>query len=167
MYSTVGRALARLHRLEARVAGDAIVLVLHGVGEATAAPSRVSTSWRTWKPYWRSTILSGTLPGRKPCIFTVRASFFSRVAISGLDLRDRNRNREVALERAGRVLDSLLHRIFLVGDYPQAFASGAPGAEPGYATWCEGRDSNPHAFRRWNLNPVRLPIPPLSRSAEL
>ena len=30
--------------------------------------------------------------------------------------------------------------------------------------WCERRDSNPHAFRRWNLNPVRLPIPPLSRS---
>ena len=30
--------------------------------------------------------------------------------------------------------------------------------------WCEGRDSNPHALRRWNLNPVRLPIPPLSRT---
>jgi squalene synthase HpnC len=28
--------------------------------------------------------------------------------------------------------------------------------------WCEGRDSNPHASRRWNLNPVRLPIPPPS-----
>ena len=28
--------------------------------------------------------------------------------------------------------------------------------------WCERRDSNPHAVRRWNLNPVRLPIPPLS-----
>ena len=35
------------------------------------------------------------------------------------------------------------------------------------STWCERRDSNPHAFRRWNLNPVRLPIPPLSRSSEL
>src|SRR3954469_23849257 len=31
--------------------------------------------------------------------------------------------------------------------------------------WCERRDSNPHALRRWNLNPVRLPIPPLSRSS--
>src|ERR1019366_725122 len=29
--------------------------------------------------------------------------------------------------------------------------------------WCERRDSNSHALRRWNLNPVRLPIPPLSR----
>ena len=26
--------------------------------------------------------------------------------------------------------------------------------------WCGRRDSNPHDFRRWNLNPVRLPIPP-------
>ncbi len=29
--------------------------------------------------------------------------------------------------------------------------------------WCERRDSNPHAFRRQNLNLVRLPIPPLSQ----
>jgi hypothetical protein len=28
--------------------------------------------------------------------------------------------------------------------------------------WCEGGDSNPQALRRWNLNPVRLPIPPPS-----
>ena len=26
--------------------------------------------------------------------------------------------------------------------------------------WCGRRDSNPHASRRWNLNPLRLPIPP-------
>src|SRR5690606_18703164 len=29
--------------------------------------------------------------------------------------------------------------------------------------WCERGDSNPHALRHWNLNPGRLPIPPLSR----
>ncbi len=29
--------------------------------------------------------------------------------------------------------------------------------------WCERRDSNSHAFRRQNLNLVRLPIPPLSQ----
>ena len=29
--------------------------------------------------------------------------------------------------------------------------------------WCERRDSNSHALRRRNLNPVRLPIPPLSQ----
>ena len=33
--------------------------------------------------------------------------------------------------------------------------------------WCERGDSNPHALRHWNLNPGRLPIPPLSRSAHL
>jgi hypothetical protein len=26
--------------------------------------------------------------------------------------------------------------------------------------WCGRRDSNPHNFRHWNLNPARLPIPP-------
>jgi squalene synthase HpnC len=31
--------------------------------------------------------------------------------------------------------------------------------------WCEGWDSNPQASRRWNLNPVRLPIPPPSPGA--
>lgn len=33
--------------------------------------------------------------------------------------------------------------------------------------WCERGDSNPHALRHWNLNPGRLPIPPLSRAAIL
>src|SRR4249919_3520281 len=33
------------------------------------------------------------------------------------------------------------------------------------AAWCERRDSNPHALRHWNLNPGRLPIPPLSRGS--
>src|SRR5690606_38290934 len=31
--------------------------------------------------------------------------------------------------------------------------------------WCERGDSNPHALRHWNLNPGRLPIPPLTRPA--
>ena len=29
--------------------------------------------------------------------------------------------------------------------------------------WCGRRDSNPHSLRRWNLNPVRPPIPPRLR----
>src|SRR4030095_12885578 len=29
--------------------------------------------------------------------------------------------------------------------------------------WCERGDSNPQGLPRWNLNPVRLPIPPLSQ----
>ncbi len=33
------------------------------------------------------------------------------------------------------------------------------------AHWCGRRDSNPHNFRHWNLNPARLPVPPRPRSA--
>ena len=29
--------------------------------------------------------------------------------------------------------------------------------------WCGRGDLNPHDFHRWNLNPVRLPIPPRPR----
>src|SRR5690606_7498322 len=28
--------------------------------------------------------------------------------------------------------------------------------------WCERRDSNSHGVPHWNLNPARLPVPPLS-----
>src|SRR6266852_9346745 len=35
--------------------------------------------------------------------------------------------------------------------YPHANAVSA---------WCGRRDSNPHNFRHWNLNPARLPVPP-------
>src|SRR5258708_34126646 len=54
-------------------------------------------------------------------------------------------------------------RVFLLLDFPSSLGE-AGGRTRGEATWCERRASNPHAFRRWNLNPVRLPIPPLSRS---
>jgi hypothetical protein len=36
-----------------------------------------------------------------------------------------------------------------------------------YQTWCERRDSNPHGLPHWNLNPARLPVPPLSRIKRL
>src|SRR5690348_1959183 len=29
--------------------------------------------------------------------------------------------------------------------------------------WCARRESNPHIFRYWNLNPARLPVPPRAR----
>src|SRR5579862_9958272 len=32
--------------------------------------------------------------------------------------------------------------------------------------WWARRDSNPHPFRDWNLNPARLPISPLTRWTE-
>src|SRR5882757_4694982 len=31
------------------------------------------------------------------------------------------------------------------------------------SAWCGRRDSNPHNFRHWNLNPARLPVPPRPR----
>src|SRR5581483_406055 len=31
---------------------------------------------------------------------------------------------------------------------------------PRCSAWCGRRDSNPHNFRHWNLNPARLPVPP-------
>src|SRR5277367_5070223 len=36
--------------------------------------------------------------------------------------------------------------------------------KPSFKTvlWCERRDSNPHGVTHWNLNPARLPVPPLS-----
>jgi hypothetical protein len=37
------------------------------------------------------------------------------------------------------------------------------GCSDTYKNWCERRDSNSHGLPRWNLNPVRLPIPPLSQ----
>ena len=55
------------------------------------------------------------------------------------------------------------------------FLNLAPLARPNRRTsgaiqtkhlWCERRDSNPHALRRWNLNPVRLPIPPHSLTTD-
>ena len=42
-----------------------------------------------------------------------------------------------------------------------------PGAPVSSAipSWCTREDSNLHAFRRRNLNPVRLPVPPLVPTA--
>src|SRR6266581_1129393 len=39
---------------------------------------------------------------------------------------------------------------------------GSPGYRDANAVsaWCGRRDSNPHNFRHWNLNPARLPVPP-------
>lgn len=36
------------------------------------------------------------------------------------------------------------------------------GTDPG-EKWCERGDSNSHGLPHWNLNPARLPVPPLSQ----
>src|SRR5690606_40601964 len=46
-----------------------------------------------------------------------------------------------------------------------SFADPGRGRHRG-RRWCERGDSNPHAERRWNLNPVRLPVPPLSQAVD-
>ena len=45
--------------------------------------------------------------------------------------------------------------------YHQSFKVYALGRTMTISTQCTRRDLNPHALRRRNLNPVRLPIPPL------
>ena len=42
------------------------------------------------------------------------------------------------------------------------FGAVLPRPQRGVLKWCEWRDSNPHDVNRWNLNPVRLPVPPHS-----
>ncbi len=71
----------------------------------------------------------------------------------------RNDNLELALKAFDQCLRNL-----------HATASVRPRGAPSPAirlvlilvsrhVWCGRRDSNPHGLRRWNLNPVRLPIP--------
>ncbi len=47
---------------------------------------------------------------------------------------------------------------------PVSRANAQSGAElpEHFWAWCERRDSNSHGLPHWNLNPARLPIPPLS-----
>ena len=68
-------------RFEARIPGDAEILLADGFAETPL--QRVSEHFL---PHLRAvllrTTLSGTLPGRKPCILTVRVSRFRRLSIS-------------------------------------------------------------------------------------
>ena len=76
-----GRALGERLGFEPGVARDAQILLAHRFAEALL--QRIaSTSWRTCVPYCCATTFSGTLPGRNPCILTVRASRFSRLSTS-------------------------------------------------------------------------------------
>ena len=111
----------------------------------TASPI---TSERTCGPYCCATILIGTLPGRKPATLTVFASRARRFADLAFDGRDRHGDRQAALELA------------------EGFEVGLHGRRilANFKAWCERGDSNPHGLPRRNLNPVRLPIPPLSQS---
>ncbi len=65
---------------------------------------------------------------------------------------------QLALEACGTRLGNLHRQPRSPGarHTPCRHVSGAHGRQD----WCGRRDSNPHDLRRWNLNPVRLPVPP-------
>jgi hypothetical protein len=80
------------------------------------------------------------------------------------DIGDGNDHFDTTLQRAGRdyILFLILHENFLKDG--NGFGGKWYRCSPiRFDAWCEGRDSNSYALRRWNLNPVRLPIPPPSR----
>ncbi|MEY4547815.1 MAG: hypothetical protein RL685_4010 [Pseudomonadota bacterium] len=80
-------------------------------------------------------------------------------AIPELQLSDGVRSPEPAgAEASGAVSRKCL-------DSPVSTEASSP-SEPLPSTipkLCARRDLNPHALRRWNLNPLRLPIPPLAQ----
>ena len=140
-------ARRRLLRLDPRIAGDAQVLVadrvverrLHGVGDDVGAHLRARTAGRPSS--------SAPCPGRKPGTLTFFASRARRLATS-LSIAASGTatlRRRSSWPRVSRLVcmcvESLLDCL----------------------RWCERGDSNPHGLPRWNLNPVRLPIPPLSQ----
>ena len=65
-----------------------------------------------------------------------------------VDLRRGDRHFEAALETAGGGQRNLHINSLSIVDHA--------------GEWCERRDSNSHGLPHWNLNPARLPVPPLS-----
>ncbi len=131
-----------------------------------------STSWRTCAPNCCFTTLNGTLPGRKPFSFGRAADALQALVDRLLDALTRNADFDAALEGAGR-LDRNLH----AGRSSQG--TGTPGGGPekprilprirprrGMARrgGAKGGTRTLTGVTRWNLNPVRLPVPPLSRT---
>ena len=49
---------------------------------------------------------------------------------------------------------------------PYRLATPLQKLQNSYLLWCGRRDSNSYASRRWNLNPVRLPISPLPHTLD-
>src|SRR5579875_1048894 len=95
----------------------------------------------------------GTLPGRNPGTRTWRPSSSSRSAsfpessLAGTTMRN------------SRLSPSLLVSVTCIKQDP-CFEGGREEQADKAAAWCGRGDLNPHDLHRWNLNPVRLPIPP-------
>src|SRR5688572_12872195 len=110
--------------------------------------------------------LVGTLPLRKPLILAVRAisrsrspTTPSRRSAGRLTVRRRSR---LAVFSSETCISTPATAPFLGRENEKT--RGAP-AHPraSVAGWCERRDSNSHGLPHWNLNPARLPVPPLSQ----
>ena len=108
-----------------------------------------STSCRTWPPYCCWTSLERHLAGTKAMHLTVACEALQAVLDLGLDLLRGQRYVQSPLEVA------YFFYWACIGLFPLVVSCAK--------AWCERRDSNSHAFRRQNLNLVRLPIPPLSQ----
>ncbi len=109
----------------------------------------VTTSSRTWAPYcWRTT-LSGALPGRKPLILARRPMSCSRLSTSPSIL---SAGTSTVMRRSRPSVDSTetVTMSFLFNQTCEAGAKGETRTLTG---------DQPHR----DLNPARLPVPPLSR----
>src|SRR5450755_1249879 len=139
----------------------------------------------TERPYTFLRWLTGTLPGRKPLRRTLRlrstrrASALASRSDAGTLIWNSCFNPSVRVSvtcmasiffSAGPHLDGA-DIVNLVDARQKACAGGSddpnrsssnPHANA-VSAWCGRRDSNPHDFRHWNLNPARLPIPPRPR----
>ena len=108
-------------------------------------PRSPSTSPRTAGPYRLRNSGSGTLPGRKPGMRTIRPISPSRLGDLLLDLARRDRDLELALQPLGAGLGHIHRRVltFLASIW----------------RWC-GRGFEPPVFSSLEPNPVRLPVWP-------
>ena len=119
--------------------------------DCTTSPS---TSWRTCGPNCWRTIFTGTLPGRNPFNRTVRLIDFNRSSMA-FSTRSAGTWTSMRRSRAPVVSTETCIDQNLCDDFTPANCTDR---------WCERRDSNPHGVTHWNLNPARLPVPPLSPS---
>src|SRR6476660_4653273 len=130
------------------------------------------------RPYMRLRCVTGTLPGRNPLIRT-RSFNSSRRALT---LASSSEAGTTTLYSRLRPSDSVSVTcigltFFSACTYNHIALAYEPNAQVvseygrtrktliALPSWCGRRDSNPHDFRHWNLNPARLPIPPRPRRA--
>ena len=132
--------------LDPRQAGDAQVLLPYRIGERGL--HRVGNDIGTdLRAVLLGDHLDRHLAGPETGHLGVLGQTRQTLLDLALDLCHRHRHGQPALELAEGLQTGLHTRRILAN----------------VNRWCERGDSNPHGLSRWNLNPVRLPIPPLSQ----